>query len=70
MKTCVHLWQILSDVFLEWEMFQTEIVEKIKEHIVCWFFFLRTMTHLLLLHGKHGYANEPHCYITLHCLSC
>jgi hypothetical protein len=33
MKTFPHLWQYLSELFLEWEMFQTKIVEKIETHI-------------------------------------
>ena len=35
MKTDVHLWSYLALFFLEWEMFQTEVGEKIKTHIVC-----------------------------------
>jgi hypothetical protein len=34
MKTYVHLWQYLAEFFLEWEMFQTKFVEKIKTHIL------------------------------------
>jgi hypothetical protein len=30
MKTHVHLWQYLSEFFLDWEMFQTNVVENIK----------------------------------------
>jgi hypothetical protein len=35
MKTTVHLWEYLAQFFLEWEMFQTKVVEKIKTHISC-----------------------------------
>ena len=35
MKTHRHLWQYLAHFFLEWEMFQTKGVEKIKTHIFC-----------------------------------
>ena len=35
MKTYVHLWQYLAQFFLEWEMFQTEVLEKIKTRILC-----------------------------------
>ena len=31
--TYVHLY--LTELFLEWEMFQTKVVEKIKTHISC-----------------------------------
>jgi hypothetical protein len=34
MKTYVHLWLYLAE-FLEWEMFQTEVVKEIKTHILC-----------------------------------
>ena len=32
MKTDIHFWSALDKCFLEWEMFQTEVVEKIKTH--------------------------------------
>ena len=28
MKTSVQLWQYLAEFFLEWEMFQTKVLEK------------------------------------------
>jgi hypothetical protein len=28
MRTYVHLWQYLAELFLEWEKFQTEAVEE------------------------------------------
>jgi hypothetical protein len=34
-KTFSHLWQYLAKFFLEWEMFQIKVVEKIKTHILC-----------------------------------
>ena len=34
MKTNIHFLSYLVRFFLEWEMFQTEIVEKIKTHIL------------------------------------
>jgi hypothetical protein len=33
MKTYVHLWQCLAEFFLEWEMFQIQIAEKVKKHV-------------------------------------
>jgi hypothetical protein len=33
MKTCVHLWDF-AELFLELEMFQTTVVEKIKTHFM------------------------------------
>ena len=34
MKTIIHLWY-LAQLFLEWEMLQTNVLEKIKTHILC-----------------------------------
>jgi hypothetical protein len=31
MKTYVHLWSYLTQFFLEWEMFQTNVVEKLEK---------------------------------------
>jgi hypothetical protein len=38
----MHFWPYLAQFFLEWQMFQTEVVETIKTHISCSiiFFFL------------------------------
>ena len=35
MKTDIRYWSYLAQFFLEWEMFQTKVVEKIKTHILC-----------------------------------
>jgi hypothetical protein len=35
MKNKKYLWSYLAQFFLEWEMFQTKVVEKIKTHILC-----------------------------------
>jgi len=34
MKSYANLWQYLAEFFLEWEMFQTRGVKKIKTHIL------------------------------------
>ena len=34
-KTYAHLWLYIADSFLEWEMFRTKFVDKIKTHISC-----------------------------------
>jgi len=33
--TYIHFWSYLDELYLEWEMFQTKVVEKIKTHISC-----------------------------------
>jgi hypothetical protein len=35
MKAFSYLWQYLSKFFLEWQMFEIKVVEKIKTHILC-----------------------------------
>jgi hypothetical protein len=43
MKTYVYLWHHLSEFFLEWEMFHTKVVEKIKTHnLRCITFFWKS----------------------------
>ena len=39
MKTYMRLWSYLGQYFLEWEMFQTKVVEKL-EHIFMFINFL------------------------------
>ena len=34
MQTDIHFWSYLAQFFLEWEMFQTKVVQKIKTHIL------------------------------------
>ena len=35
MKTSISLWLYVDQFFLEWEMFEPEVVGKIKTHILC-----------------------------------
>jgi glutathionyl-hydroquinone reductase len=39
MKTFSRLRQYLTELFLDWEMFQTKVVEKIKTHFMTSKFF-------------------------------
>ena len=34
MENYVHLWYYLAEFFLEWDMFQTKVVEKMERHIL------------------------------------
>ena len=34
-ETYVHLWQYLAQYFLDWEIFETEVLEEIKTHVLC-----------------------------------
>ena len=44
MKTDIHLWSYIAEFWLESEMFQTKVVEKIKAHTLCsiTFFFRKS----------------------------
>jgi hypothetical protein len=35
MKTNIYFWPYLALFFLAWQMFQAEVLEKIKTHILC-----------------------------------
>ena len=41
MKTSLHFWSYLNHFFLQWEMFQTNVVEKINTHVLCSVTFFR-----------------------------
>jgi hypothetical protein len=58
MKTSVHLLPYLARFFLEWEMFQARVVEKIKTHILCWKTFSRKSCLLWDNVGKCGRARQ------------
>ena len=57
MKTFSYLGQYLDKFFLEWEMFHTLVVEKIKAHIWCLSFF-RKSCHVWDSAEKCGGARE------------
>jgi hypothetical protein len=41
MKTDTHFWSNSAHFFVEWEMFQIKVVEKIKTHVLCSVLFSR-----------------------------
>ena len=41
MKTNIHFWSYRAHFFLEWKLFPTKVVEKIKTHILCSVTFFR-----------------------------
>ena len=58
MKTYVHLWSYVAQFFLEWEIFQTEVVEKIQTHILSSNFFNRKSYRSLDHVGKYCRARQ------------
>jgi hypothetical protein len=56
MKTYVHLCLYLAEFLLQWEMFQTNVVEKIKTQILCSVTFFRKPSRLWDNVEKRGRA--------------
>ena len=54
MKMLSHLWQYLDKFFLEWEMFYTKVVEKMKTHILRSVTFIRKSHRLWKNVEKYG----------------
>ena len=62
MKTNIHLWSYLALFFLEWEMFQAKVAEKIKPHFMFNNFF-RKSCRLWDNVKKYCRARQPHMTI-------
>ena len=58
MKTFSHLWQYVAKFFLEWEIHETHVVEKMKKHILCSATFFRKTCRLWDNVEKCGGARE------------
>ena len=58
MKTNIHFWSHLAQFFLEWEMFQTKVVEKIKTRILCSMTFSENLARLWDNVEKCGRAGQ------------
>ena len=58
MKTQVHLWKYLAQFFLEWEIFHSEVVEKMNTHILCSITCFRKSCRLWDNVEKFGTARE------------
>jgi hypothetical protein len=70
MKVCVHLCQYDAEFSLEWEMFQTKVVEKIKTHILCSVIFFKKSCRLWDNVEKYGRARQATHDNTEHALWC
>jgi hypothetical protein len=70
MRTSVHLWSFLSQFFLEWEMFQLKLLEKINTQFL--FNFFRRSCHLwdtMVKYGTAGQATDDNIIGHL-CIAC
>jgi hypothetical protein len=67
MKTFSHLWQYLA-YFLEWEMFQIKVVEKIKTHILRTVPFFRISLRLWDNVEKYGGTRGATNDVTIWCI--
>jgi len=65
MKTCLYLWYLAESV-LKWEMFGTDIVEKIKTHIFSSgnFFFLGNCAIYEIMFDKIVESSRPQMIYT------
>ena len=82
MKTYIRLWKYFFHFFLEWEMFGTKVVEKIKTHILSSLLFYsenyavyeimlkKIQNFLLRFHYNNGYAKAPLCCVVNELLIC
>jgi hypothetical protein len=70
MKTIVDFLSHLAHFFLEWEMFQTKVVEKIKTHILCPVTVFRKSCRVWHNVEKHGPASRPQVTIWRMCIAC
>jgi hypothetical protein len=57
MKTCVPLWYLV-EFFLEWEMFEANILQKIRTHILCSIIVFRKSCRLWDSMDKYGRAMQ------------
>jgi hypothetical protein len=60
MNSNTHFWSYLVQFFLEWEIFQTKVVEKIKTHILCSVTFFRKSCRLWDNVGKYCRVGSGH----------
>jgi len=70
MKSNIHFWSYLVQFFLEWRMFQTKVVEKIKTHILFSVTFLRKSCRLwdnVEKYCRAGQATDDNWRV---CISC
>ena len=63
--TNVHFWWYLFQLFLEWEMFQTKVVEKFETHILCsrTFFFRKCCRLCFFFYCNNFCKNAPQCHV-------
>ena len=65
MKTFWRLWQFLAKFFLEWKVFWTKAVEKIKTHILCSITLIRNLCRLWDNVEKYGGARGATNHVTM-----
>ena len=58
MKAYMYMWKYLAEFFLEWEVFQTELVAKIRAHILCSITFFQKLCWFWGNVEKYGRARQ------------
>jgi hypothetical protein len=70
MKTNRHFWSYFAQFFLEWEIFQTKVVEETKTHILCHLTFFRTYYQLWDMWKNIVEQGRPQLTIWRMCIAC
>jgi hypothetical protein len=58
MKAYVNLWYYLAKLLLEWEIFQAQVVQKIKTHILCTVILKKNRALYEIMWKKYGIARQ------------
>jgi hypothetical protein len=72
MKTDIQFWSHLAQFFSEWEMFQTELVEKIKTHFMINIFFRKSccLWHIVKKYYTVGQAKDDNIILCMRFACC
>jgi hypothetical protein len=70
MKTNIHFLTYLTHLFLEVEMFQTKVVEKIKTHIMCSVTFFKNRAAYDIIWNNNVEQGRPQTTIWLMRIAC
>jgi hypothetical protein len=60
----------LTQFVLEWEMFHTKVVEKVKKHILCWITFFKNCALFEIMWKNIVKLGRPHVTIWHMCIAC
>ena len=70
MKTSIHFWSYLTQFSLEWDMFQTEVVEKLKTYFLCSANFFRNNAVYEIMWKNTVQPDSPHMTVQQKHIAC